>query len=284
MKKRTWLILGGVVVFFGAVALAVYLAGGALETTLRFRVVDSVSGGWVWNATLTLQDREMRAFYQADHGASDLEFSHLKPGNATLEITAPAYEAQKIPVRLKRGRNTLPEPIRMKGLEIPTLSHFIIVDKRDQGQLFLEVRPVGADGKAVLNHPCLDIWIGALISAQIKGGKYTEKAEDTGSERGEPLFAGKLDWTWDGTPETSFRYTVPVPPDRLRASPAQYWVIDTLVAVPRPGAITRQELDAIMSKVFEFRDPKDISVYLDQYKDRFSYYLPPTSWNVKGGA
>ncbi len=284
MKKRTWLILGGVVAFFGAVALAVYLAGGALETTLRFRVVDSVSGGWVWNATLTLQDREMHEFYQADHGAADLEFTHLKPGNATLEIVAPAYEPQKIPVRLKRGRNTLPGPVRMKGLEIPTLDHFIIVDKRDQGQLYLEVRPVGTDGKAVLNHPCLDIWIGSLISAQVKGGKYTEKAEDTGSERGEPLFAGKLDWTWDGTPETSFRYTVPVPLDKLRSSPAQYWVIDTLVAVPKPGAITRQELDAIMGKVFQFRDPKEISAYLDQYKDRFTYYLPPTSWNVKGGA
>jgi len=284
MKKRTWLILGGIAVFFGGVALVVHLASGALETTLRYRLVDSVSGGWVWNATLKLQNRVMRAFYQADQGSPELEFTHLRPGRWELEIAAPSYESQRVAVGLKRGRNVLPQPIRMKGLEIPSLSHFIVVDKRDQGQLSLEVRPVGKDEKAVLNHPSLDIWIGALISAQVKGGRYTEKAEDAGSERGEPIFAGRLDWTWDARPESSFRYAVPVPADKLRKSPAPYWVIDTLIAIPMTDAITREQLDGIMSKVYQLGDFKAIAGYREQYKDRFTYYLPPTSWNVKGGS
>ena len=48
--------------------------------------------------------------------------------------------------------------------------------------------------------------------------------------------------------------------------------------------VTREEIDAIMSKVYELKDPGAIAGYLDGYKDRFSYYLPPTGWNVKGGA
>jgi hypothetical protein len=284
MKKRAWLILGAVAAFFGGVALIVYLASGALDTALRFRVVDSVSGGWVWNATIKLQNRETRSFYQADQGSPELQFTRLKPGRWELQISAPAYAPQQVPVRLRRGVNVLPQPIRLMGLEIPQLSYFVVVDKRDQGPLYLEVRPVGQDGKAVINHPCVDLWFGALISAQVKGGRYTDKSEDTGSERGEPLFAGRLDWIWDGKPETSFRYTVPIPVDKLRKSPAQYWVIDTLIAIPKPGKITREELNSVMSKVYELKDPKAITVYLDQYKDRFSYYLPPTDWNVKGGA
>jgi hypothetical protein len=284
MKKRTGLILAGIVAFFGVVAVVVYLAGGALETTLQLRVVDSVSGAWVWNATVRLQDRVMRSFYQADQGAAELRFTRLKPGRAEIEITAPSYESRKVEIRLRRGRNSLPEPIRMQGLEIPQLSHFIVVDKRDKGAFVLEVRPVGTDEKAVLNHPCLDIWIGGLISAQAKGGRYTVKSEDSGSERAEPLFAGKLDWSWDATPETSFRYAVPMPLDRMRPTQAQFWVVDTLIAVPKPGKITPAELDGIMKKAYELRDAAAIAAYLDAYKDRFVYYLPPTLWNVKGGA
>ncbi len=284
MKKRTGVILGGVAAFFGVVALAVYLASGALETTLSFRVTDAVSGAWVWDATVKLQDRVMRLYYQADQGSPQLAFTHLKPGPWQLDVSAPAYEPQRVPVRLKRGRNVLADPIRMKGLEIPSLSHFIVVDKREQGRFFLEIRPVGKDEKAVLNHPTLDIWIGAVVSAQVKGGRYTEKPEDTGSARGETIFAGKLDWTWDATPEASFRYTVPIPVDRFARSPAQFYVVDTLIAIPKPGAITREELDSVMSKVYELKEPAAIAAYLDQYRDRLSYYLPPTGWNVKGGA
>ena len=129
-----------------------------------------------------------------------------------------------------------------------------------------------------------DIWIGAVVSAQMKGGRYTEKAEDTGSVRGETIFAGKLDWAWDATPETSFRYSVPIPLEKFAKSPAQYYVVDTLIVIPRPGKVTREEIDSIMSKVYELKDPAAIAGYLDGYKDRFSYYLPPTGWNVKGGA
>ncbi len=284
MKKRTAVILGGVAAFFGIVALVVYLAGGALETTLRFRVIDAVSGAWVWNATVRIQDRVMRLFYQADQGSPELEFTRLKPGRWEMEVSAPAYETQRVPVRLKRGRNVLADPIRMKGLEIPSLSHFIVVDRRDKGRFYLEVRPVGTDDKAVLNHPCLDIWIGAMVSAQIKGGRYVEKPEDSGSTRGETLFAGRLDWTWDATPETSFRYTVPFPVDKIAKSPAAYYVVDTLIAIPKPGAITKEELDAVMARVYELKEPEAITRYLDGFKDRFTYHLPPTGWNVKGGA
>jgi hypothetical protein len=170
----------------------------------------------------------------------------------------------------------------MIGVEIPDLSHFILVDDLEGGELRFEIRPVSTAGPAVLNHPCLDIWVGCLISEQTKGGVLVSQPEEEGSDRGQPIYGGRLDWTWDPTPETNFRYSAVLPLRDIKTG-APYWVVDYLVAVPDPLKIDSQELDRIMSQVLELGDPEAVTSYLDGFTDRLTYFLPPSSWNVKGG-
>ena len=172
--------------------------------------------------------------------------------------------------------------MRLVGREIPELSHFIIIDTVEGREISFEIRPVSTAGPAVTNHPAVDIWVGCVISAQTKNGAYVQRSEDSGSERGEMVYAGQLEVEWDSAPETNFRYSATLPL-RSVSSAAPLWVIDYLVAVPDPTKTDRAELEEIMSKVLDIGDPEKVATYLDQYKDRLSYYFPPPSWNVKGG-
>jgi hypothetical protein len=284
MKKKTWYILGAIALFFVALAVIAYLTSGALETTMEIQVIDAVSEGWVWDATITVQDRIIRSFYQTDQGPKPLELTGLRPGRSTVEVVAPHYQGISVPVRLRRGANRLEDPIRVQGLEIPDLRQFYVIANLEGGALTFEIRPVNSAGSAVLNHPCLDIWLGVLVSAQMKDGAYVQKSQDTGSTRGEPLFAGPVDWTWDGTPETSFRYAAQIPVSSLASSPARFWVVDALIVVPKPTEIERSELDGLMEAIYTLGSPEAVSEYLDRHTDRLSYYFAPTSWNVEGVA
>ena len=284
MKKKTWTILGAIALFFVALAVIAYLTSGALETTMQIEVEDAVSEGWVWDATITVQDRVIRSFYQSDQGPRPLEFTGLRPGRSTVEVVAPHYESVSVPVRLRRGVNTIEDPIRMQGLEIPDLQQFYVIANVEGGAIEFEIRPVNSAGSAVLNHPCLDIWFGVLVSAQIKDGAYVQKSQDTGSTRGEPLYAGPVEWSWDEAPETSFRYSAQIPVSSLASSPARFWVVDALVVLPKPNEIERSELDELMEPIYTLGSPEAVSEYLDRYGDRLSYYFAPTSWNVEGVA
>jgi hypothetical protein len=283
MKTRRILIPVFVILALAAVAVGVYLVMNPVQTTLQFEVRDSVSKAWVWDATLQLQGRVIRAYYQSDRGPTPFVFTGLKPGTAELEISAPAYVSVTIPITLKRGENRLPEPIDLVGYEIPGLSRFIVFEERDGADLVQEIRPVSKDGPAVLNHPCLDLWIGARITVQIKNGLPVQQETEEGSERGEELFKGILKWQFDPTPETTFRYSSRIPGADIRPNQDPYWVIDYLIVTPDPRKIKRDELEAIMDKAWSL-PPAAIAGYLKPYEDQG--VLTPyifTSWNVQGG-
>jgi hypothetical protein len=282
MKTRRVLIPVLVVVVIAAVAVVVYVTMNPVDTTLEFEVRDAVSKNWVWDASFGLQDRVIRSYFQSDRGPVPQVFTHLKPGEAILEIGAPSYVSQTIPVHLKRGENRLAEPIDLVGYEIPDLARWIIFEDRVGNDIVQEIRPVSSEGPAVLNHPCLDLWIGARVSVQIYDGLPAQEETEEGSQRGEELYKGILDWEWDAVPETTFRYSSFIPGSQIKANSDPYWVIDYLIVVPDPRKISREEVDRIMDKAWEL-PPEAIKTYLEPYKNEGT--LTPyvfTSWNVEG--
>ncbi len=283
MKTRRILIPVLVVVIIVAVAVVVYLTMNPVDTILEFQVRDAVSKDWVWDATFRLQDRAIRSHFQSDRGPVTQTFTHLEPGEATLEISAPSYVSQTISVPLKRGENRR-ETIDLVGYEIPDLTKWIIFEDRVGNDIVQEIRPVSSEGPAVLNHPCLDLWIGARVSVQIYDGLPVQDETEKGSGRGEELYKGVLEWEWDALPETTFRYSSFIPGSQIKANSDPYWVIDYLIIVPDPRKISREEVEEIMKKTWDL-PPEGIEAYLEPHENegKFTPYVF-TSWNVEGGS
>ncbi len=282
MKLKKPLVLIAGIIILAIIAVAVYLGMNPVDTTLEFQARDAVSRAWVYDASFRLQDRLIRRYFQSDQGPEPQRFTHLKPGRAVLEISAPYYQPVSLELTLKRGANRLNEPIDLMGLEIPDLKSFIMVEELSGSDVEVEVRPVSNTGSAVLNHPCLDLWIGARMTVQLKNGLPTKEATDTGSTRGEELFRDRLDWKFDPYPETDFRYRALIPGSRLKPSTAPYRVVDYLVVLPNPLAASRQELEAIMEKAWSL-DLEKIGEYLRPFQEQGTLRMEVfTSWNVKG--
>jgi len=263
-------------------AAAVVIVAAVLlhrDTTLEFQMVDSVSGKWVWDATMKLQGREAQGYYQTDAGPSRYSFTHLAPGASTLEISAPGYKPMSVPVVLHRGANRIARPVEMTGLEIPGLARFVLFESLDSSDIVVQLRPVGQDGKAVQNHPCLSIWVGARVSVETVGGLPARDSVDSGAARGQELFRGEVPWTWDPAPESVFRYSARIAGAAMKADPSPLRVIDYLVVVPDPSAITKPELDSLMQRVWGL-DAAARASALQAEKGRLRFFTD-TSWNVK---
>jgi hypothetical protein len=227
--------------------LFVLLLASCSDTTLLFQVQDSVSGGWVWDVTARLQGRSLTSYYQTDAGPIAQKLSHLEPGPATLSLSAPGYQPVTVPVTLRGGKNRLGAPIAMVGREIPGLAAFSIFETVENGNLGLQLRPLDAAGKAIINHPCIDLWVGCVVSEQVSGGVPVRAERIPAAVRGETLFRGTVPWTWDARPESLFRYTARISSADMAAAASLYRVIDYLVVVPDPLKITRAEVQTILA-------------------------------------
>ena len=266
-RRRFSLAVAIAVAAAGTVAALVALRSAPpFETTLEFRIRDRVSGGPVWDATVTIQDRFLRTWYAGT--AEPLVFTRLAPGPAVLEVTAPDYQSMKVPIELQRGRNQIDEPIDLVGLQIPGLSHFMVTEDVSEGDLHATFWPLSSEGPAVVNHPALNLWIGARISSQLSG-----------ATRGETLFAGEVEWNWDPAPKALARYRARIPLEPIEDRGAAPLVIDYLVIVPDPLAIERNEVAAIVTAAWTDREPASLPAYLARYADRFDFYFH-TSWNL----
>jgi hypothetical protein len=282
MKWKKALVPLLIVVVLAVVAVVVYLAMNPVDTTLEFVVRDAVSKAWAYDASSRLEGRLIRSYFQSDQGAVPQRFTHLRSGRATLQLSAPAYQPASRELTLKRGANLLPEPIDLVGLEIPDLASFIMFEDLVGSDVHVEIRPVSKAGPAVLNHPCLDLWIGARMTVQMKNGLPVQEETEAGSVRGEELFRGRIDWKFDPYPETIFRYSAVIPGAKIKPSKAPYRVVDYLVVLPHPLAITQQELEAVMEKAWSPR-PEEVQAYLRPYEEQGKIRVEVfTSWNVKG--
>jgi len=283
LRRHVFIIPAAVVLAIIITALVVYLLPRVLNTRLTFRVVDSVSHGWVWGMTASLDKKQISEFYQSDRGPIDLSFTHLSPGRVTLRIAAANYISQEIPVNLHIGANVLSSPISLVGFRIPGLDHFAMVESSTPTGLSVEVRPVSDSGEAVTNHPCMNLWIGALVSSEMEGGRPATAPANSGLTRGETLYRGRISWTWNADPGASFRYTATIPWTDIQSPSAPYLVIDYIIIVPDPRYVGPTEIDAIMQSALRNSNAADLRAYLDAHGagKKFRYFLS-TSWNVKG--
>ena len=268
MGRRTISLVAAIAVAAAATvaALVALVSTAPFETTLEFRIRDGVSTGPVWNATATVQNRFQRTWHAGD--GDTLVFTRLRPGEAMLEVSAPDYQSVSVPVTLRRGRNRIDGPIDMNGLRIPGLSHFMVSEDLSGSDLHATFWPLSSQGPAVVNHPALDLWIGARISSQ-----------QPGATRGETLFAGEVEWNWDPSPKALARYRARIPLERIEERGAAPLVIDYLVIVPDPLAIERDEVAAIVTAAWTDREPASLPAYLARYADQFDFSLH-TSWNL----
>lgn len=278
-----------------AAAALLLLLGSCSDTSLLLQVQDSASGSSVWDLTVTLQDRLARSFYQTDAGPVPQKLTHLSPGPATLEVSAPGYEPVSLPVRLHRGRNLLAQPVRLVGREIPGLAGFSAFETVTDGNITVQLRPLDAAGKAIIHHPFLDLWIGCVVYEETAGGVPAAAEGSPAAARGTLLYRGVLPWAWDARPESLFRYSARVPASDLRDAPSLYRVIDYLVIAADPLKISRAEIDAGMAGAWGSgglvsgspprsaaqRPAPALAALLDAWKGRArGFFL--TSWDVRG--
>ena len=277
--KRIGLILILLSAAIAAVAGA-YLVATPSTGSVEFTVRDAVSESWVYDLRITLADRVIHSYFQSDRGTVPMRFSRLERGEYLLEFSAPSYLPVRVPVQVGRGTTVLENPVEMTGFEIPDLTGFLVFETETPESFIAELRPVRSDGTAAINHPCLDIWIGCIVSVQTRFGAPATEATDSGSERGRPLFRGTLDWSWDPDLETPFRYRARVPKTKIRADPAPLLVFDYLVVVPDPRKTTQSEFAELMEGVWRTPSPQEAYALLERYSDTLSYYVD-TSWNVE---
>jgi hypothetical protein len=282
MKNKRLLITLIVIAGLSTITLTVYLSSLHFDTTLEFQVCDAISKTWVWDCTMKLQNRIIKGYYQSDAGLITYRFTHLQPGEYKLKLSALSYVPETVSVNLKRGKNVIEKPIELVGYEIPNLDYFIIFEDLDGTDIFQEIRPVSNEGPAVINHPCIDLWIGAQVSAQVKEGIPVVVPRKEGAERGEVVFRGKIDWTWDPLPETTFRYSSRIAGSQIKEHSSPYLVIDYLIVVPDPRKIKPNELDILMAEAWNFREDSEITAFLDQYNSALTYFIK-TNWNVESG-
>ncbi|MGA2977780.1 MAG: hypothetical protein ABSF77_20965 [Spirochaetia bacterium] len=276
-----------------AVIMAFVLASCS-DTALVFQLQDSVSGAWVWDASVLLQDRLLISYYQTDAGPIPQKLTHLKPGASTLSISAPGYEPVSLPVTLTPGKNRLSGPVKMVGLEIPGLDGFSAFESIDNGDVVVQLRPLDSAGKAIINHPCIDLWIGCVVSEQVRQGVPVRVEGDARSTRGDLLFRGAVQWSWDARPESLFRYSARIPQADVQSTPSLYRVIDYLIVVPDPRKISRMDLEGIMTGAWptaglasgngDRREPEllapAIESALNAEKGRLRWFFI-TSWDVR---
>lgn len=283
LRRHVFIIPAAAVLAIIITALIVYLLPRVLNTRLTFRVVDSVSRSWVWGMTASIDKKQISEFYQSDRGPIDLTFNHLSPGRAILRVAAKNYVTQEIQLRLHIGANLLPSPVSLVGFQIPKLDHFAMVENSSPTGLSVEVRPVSDSGEAVTNHPCLNLWIGVLVSKEMKDGTLATAPSNSGITRGEVLYGGKIPWVWNADPAASFRYIATIPRVDIQSTSVPYLVIDYITVVPDPRNVGPKEIDTIMQSAPRSSNVSELRDYLDAHGagKKFRYFLS-TSWNVKG--
>ncbi len=247
---------------------------GSRETTLVFQLQDAVSKGWVWDATVTLQDRSMHVYYQSNTGPVPLEFTRLDRGRHSLEVAAPHYQPKRVVIDLRPGRNVIDEPIELQGTEIPDLADFALSVRTGRDLLNLQLRPIARNGAAIVNHPALDLALGVIVSEHINvSGEQV---------RGTTLFAGLVDWIWEDEPGAAFRYTASLPLNQLSGGrSAEMLVLESVVVVEDYSDGDSDDLLALTEYIETAGDDiQDLAQRLSEIKG-VDVFFPAPVWGIE---
>lgn len=244
------------------------------ETSLEITVHDSVSSSWVWGVSAKVQNRTALGYL-----TTRLRFTGLKPGNSTLEVSAPSYTPVSVPLRLRRGVNVVPSPVVLVGYEIPGLAGFVCFEQDTPGALTVDLRPIDTDRTAITHHPALDLKVGCLISEQKLGGRYARETSVEEPERGKILLRNSMRWSWDDAPDAVTRYQATLELRSVKLSPAMYWFVDYLIIVPDPRAVTPEETAQLLERALAIDDEAERSRFLAGLAPRARGFDIP-AWNV----
>lgn len=280
MKKFVWLISCGVVLLVLIIFFIVFFTGRGLPTTLEMKVLDAVSKSWVYNTSIRCQNRVIRGFKSLSY-----TFKNIKTGRHVLSVSAPYYESKEIPVTIHHGKNTLQEPIELTGHIIPDLDSISIFEKKQNDDMFIDIRLIGKDGHAIVDHPCLPIRILTRISAQLADGEYDLYQEGMSLDRGKLLFFGEAGWIWNTGLTATYRYSASIPIRNIAVTPAPYWIVDYLILFPNPLSITPEQMESIVQRIYSFDETEKLTSYLAEIKDTVDYHITvkPNLENLLGG-
>ena len=134
----------------------------------------------------------------------------------------------------------------------------------------------------MLNHPCLDLRILVVVSAQMYQGDFARTATESDATRGEELFRGEIEWRWNSDPNQLFRYSLGLQLSSVKRSGAFYWVMDYLFLVPDPRNVTAEEMNGIVREIGTLTDPKQLPPVLERYAGKLDHHLT-VRWNVESG-
>jgi hypothetical protein len=274
------------IILYIAIPIALCLAAAVLvaarpwaDTTLEVTVQDAVSSSWVWGVTARVQDRTTIAFL-----STHLQITGLQPGQTTLEVAAPSYAPVSVPIRLRRGTNILATAVVLTGIEIPGLISFACFFQDTPGTLSVELQPVDAEGRAITNHPVMDLAVGCIIREQkLHGGGFSREPSVDEPVRGRLLYRGAMEWRWNDSPDVVTRYQASLPFDSVPQSPSSFWCVDCVVIVPDPRAITPGGAADLLDEALAIDDRSARERFLAAQAPRARGFTIST-WNVVAGS
>ena len=180
------------------------------------------------------------------------------------------------------------------GREIPGLAGFSAFETVTDGNITVQLRPLDAAGKAIIHHPCLDLWIGCVVYEETSGGVPAAAEGSAAAARGTCSAVGSSRGSGMPAPRASFGTRYASRRRTCRTRPPSYRVIDYLVITADPLKISRAEIDAGMAGAWgsgglvSGSPPRSAAQrlapawrrLLDTWKGRARWFFV-TSWDVK---
>ncbi|RPJ06677.1 MAG: carboxypeptidase regulatory-like domain-containing protein [Spirochaetaceae bacterium] len=286
MKSSHKLLLavsGGILAAIAITLLVVFfLSPSVLEVTVQ----DAISGAAIPDLTITLGNRIILGSHATTH-----QFTNLSSGEYELVAKAPNYREERVKVSVGAGLTRLPKPIELTCTSLPAFNDFFIEEKEIKDGVGLFIRPArivkAADEKdntaEWIPFPGVDVVMAFRISEQWKDGKMLEAPVSSESVRGQELFSGVVSESFEEIQGAKYAFAGTVKMEKIKSTPAKYWVIDCLLLIPIPGKASHDELQKILDGVSAIKDDTVLRKYLTQYSDKVAYTYHAV-WNVQNPA
>jgi hypothetical protein len=229
-RKRGWVFVVLILV------LVIFVSGWLISNRVHWGVVtgtivDELSQGPVWHATIVVGDRSTVKF-----SSTDFRLSKITPGEHILKVNAPKYIEIKKPITVKSGINVV--HIAMKGSGIPNLKGILAFLEPTGKGLQVEIRLTDSNGVAITNHPA--------IECRLEVALYLREGVKPPFAKGMQVFAGPLDLSWDQK-DSLARYKGNIPWDRLAFRPK-----NNAIGILEASLITSQGTFTFTNEEVEF--------------------------------